>query len=218
MPKNGVFPSKETDLNIYFNVVVPYLLENRTRLLISQANQDLIDLKLVAWNEIFPQSQNDNTKTKTIIQIKDGAKEELMTALRAVYADIPASIWTLEDRNTLNVHERSTTRTPAPVPTTVPIGQVDTSRRLEHTISFTNEDGSLAKPFGVRGCQIWYKIGTPAVDPSELSFMFTDTSSPHIHQFNGEHVGKNVYYWLRWENTRGETGPWSDVVMATITG
>lgn len=218
MPKNGVFPSKETDLNIYFNVVVPYLLENRTRLLISQANQDLIDLKLVAWNEIFPQSQNDNTKTKTIIQIKDGAKEELMTALRAVYADIPASIWTLEDRNTLNVHERSTTRTPAPVPTTVPIGQVNTSRRLEHTISFTNEDGSLAKPFGVRGCQIWYKIGTPAVDPSELSFMFTDTSSPHIHQFNGEHVGKNVYYWLRWENTRGETGPWSDVVMATITG
>jgi hypothetical protein len=218
MPKNGVFPSKETDLNIYFNVVVPYLLENRIRLLISQANQDLISLKLEAWNEIFPQSQNSNTKTKTIIQIKDEAKEELMTALRAVYADIPASIWTIEDRNTLNMPERSTSKTPVPVPTTVPIGQVNTSRRLEHTISFTNEDGSSAKPFGVHGCQIWYKIGTPAVDPSELSFMFTDTSSPHIHQFNGEHVGKNVYYWLRWENTRGETGPWSDVVMATITG
>jgi len=218
MPNSKPFPSKEADLNSYFQIAVPYLLENRIRLLISQANQDLISLKLEAWNEIFPQSQNSNTKTKTIIQIKDGAKEELMTALRAVYADIPASIWTLEDRNTLNVHERSTTRTPAPVPTTIPIGQVDTSRRLEHTISFTNEDGSLAKPFGVRGCQIWYKIGTPAVDPSELSFMFTDTSSPHVHQFNGELAGQNVYYWLRWENTRGETGPWSDVVMATITG
>lgn len=218
MPKYGPFPSKEADLNSYFQIAVPYLLENRIRLLISQANQDLIELKLEAWNEIFPQSQNSNTKTKTIIQIKDGAKEELMTALRAVYADIPASIWTLEDRNTLNMPERSTSKTPAPVPTTVPIGQVNTSRRLEHTISFTNEDGSSAKPFGVHGCQIWYKIGTPAVDPSELSFMFTDTSSPHIHQFSGEHVGKNVYYWLRWENTRGETGPWSDVVMATITG
>ncbi|MCZ8090937.1 hypothetical protein [Flavobacterium sp.] len=146
------------------------------------------------------------------------SRNSIMTALRAVYADIPASIWTIEDRNTLNMPERSTSKTPVPVPTTVPIGQVNTSRRLEHTISFTNEDGSSAKPFGVHGCQIWYKIGTPAVDPSELSFMFTDTSSPHIHQFNGEHVGKNVYYWLRWENTRGETGPWSDVVMATITG
>ncbi|MCZ8332437.1 MAG: hypothetical protein O9282_14095 [Flavobacterium sp.] len=218
MPKYGPFPSKEADLNSYFQIVVPYLLENRIRLLISQANQDLISSKLEAWNEIFPQSQNSNTKTKTIIQIKDEAKEELMTALRAVYADIPASIWTIEDRNTLNMPERSTSKTPVPVPTTVPIGQVNTSRRLEHTISFTNEDGSSAKPFGVHGCQIWYKIGTPAVDPSELSFMFTDTSSPHIHQFNGEHVGKNVYYWLRWENTRGETGPWSDVVMATITG
>ena len=218
MPNSKPFPSKEADLNSYFQIAVPYLLENRIRLLISQANQDLIELKLEAWNEIFPQSQNSNTKTKTIIQIKDGAKEELMTALRAVYADIPASIWTLEDRNTLNMPERSTSKTPAPVPTTVPIGQVNTSRRLEHTISFTNEDGSSAKPFGVHGCQIWYKIGTPAVDPSELSFMFTDTASPHIHQFSGEHVGKNVYYWLRWENTRGETGPWSDVVMATITG
>lgn len=218
MPNSKPFPSKEADLNSYFQIAVPYLLENRIRLLISQSNQDLIELKLEAWNEIFPQSQNSNTKTKTIIQIKDGAKEELMTALRTVYADIPASIWTLEDRNTLNVHERSTTRTPVPVPTTIPIGQVDTSRRLEHTISFTNEDGSLAKPHGVRGCQIWFKVGEAPIDPSELNYMATDTASPHIYHFNGELAGKNVFYWLRWENNRGEVGPWSDAVMATITG
>jgi len=29
-------------------------------------------------------------------------------------------------------------------------------------------------------------------------------------------AGKTAYYALRWENTRGETGPWSDVVSATI--
>lgn len=218
MPNLRPFPSKEGDLNIYFQVAVPYLIENKDRLLISTANQDLITDNLQLWNETYPVSQNVNTRTKTIIQTKDEIKLNLMEALKAVYGDIPASVWTIEDRNTLNMPERSTTRTPAPVPTTVPIGQVDTSRRLEHKISFTNEDGSSAKPHGVHGCQIWYKIGTPAVDPSELSFMFTDTASPHIHQFSGEHVGKNVYYWLRWENTRGETGPWSDVVMATITG
>jgi hypothetical protein len=90
--------------------------------------------------------------------------------------------------------------------------------RLEHTISFTDQDGSVAKPDGVRGCQIWFKIGEPAIDPSELSYMTTDTASPFTYQYNGVNAGKTVYYWLRWENTRGETGPWSDVVMATITG
>ncbi|MEK6257559.1 MAG: hypothetical protein AABP62_02975 [Planctomycetota bacterium] len=28
----------------------------------------------------------------------------------------------------------------------------------------------------------------------------------------------SAYYWLRWENTKGETGPWSAMVSATITG
>ena len=218
MPNLRPFPSKEADLNLYFQIAVAYLLANATRLLVSLPNQDLISGLIDDWNDFYPKTQNANIKTKTIVQNKDITKEALMNGLRDIYADIPASVLNTEDRNTLNLPERSTSRTPAPVPTTIPIGQVDTSRRLEHTISFTNEDGATAKPFGVRGCQIWYKVGTPAVDPSELSFMFTDTASPHVHQFNGELAGSNVYYWLRWENTRGETGPWSDVVMATITG
>lgn len=218
MPNLRPFPSKEAELNLYFQIAVGYLIDNNVRFLISNETKTELQDLLNQWITIFPLSQNANTKTKTIVQSKDEVKETLMNLMRSVFADIPASVLTIEDRNTLNLAERSTTRTPSPVPTTIPIGQVDTSRRLEHKISFTNEDGSSAKPHGVHGCQIWYKIGTPAVDPSELSFMFTDTASPHIHQFNGEHVGKNVYYWLRWENTRGETGPWSDVVMATITG
>jgi len=218
MPNAKPFPGKEADLNLYFQIAIAYLLANATRLLITVPNQDLISGLLDDWNDFYPKTQNNNTRTKSIVDLKNNTKVSLIATLRDIYADIPASILTVEDRNTLNISDRSATRTRVPVPTTIPIGQVDTSRRLEHTISFTNEDGATAKPFGVRGCQIWYKVGTPAVDPSELSFMFTDTASPHVHQFNGELAGSNVYYWLRWENTRGETGPWSDVVMATITG
>ena len=121
------------------------------------------------------------------------------------------------DRNTLNLHERSSKKATA-VPSTKPIGQVDTSNRLTHEISFTNESGSAAKPIGVHGCQVWLKLGSPAVDPEELKFAGTATASPFELKFKGEDAGKNVYYWLRWENTRGETGPWSDAVMATVTG
>lgn len=217
MPNLRPFPSKETDLNLYFQTAVPYLNNNVSRLLVSSVNQELINTQLNEWNTIFPASQNANTRTKSIIENKDIAKNKLIASLRIIYADIPQSGLTTEDRNTLNLLAKDTSRTPTSVPTTVPIGQVNTNRRLEHTISFTNEDGSLAKPAGVRGCQISFKIGDAPTDPSELSFMATDTASPYVHQYNGADAGKNVYYWLRWENTRGEAGPWSDVVMATIT-
>lgn len=218
MPNLGPFPSKEADFNLYVQTAVPYLVTNKARLLVSASNVTDATAQLTAWNAIFPASQNKNTRTKSIVDNKDNAKEAIMVTLRAIFADIPASVLTVEDRNTLNLAERSTSRTPVAVPSTKPIAQVDTSRRLEHTISFTDEDGSAGKPSGVRGCQIWFKIGDPAIDPSELSYMATDTASPYTYNFNGENAGKNVYYWLRWENNRGEVGAWSDVVMATITG
>ena len=31
-------------------------------------------------------------------------------------------------------------------------------------------------------------------------------------------AGKMVYYWLRWVNTRGETGPWSITINAMVMG
>jgi hypothetical protein len=136
--------------------------------------------------------------------------------MRTVFADIPQSVLTQDDRNTLNLPERSTTATPAAVPTTKPLVTIDTSNRLEHTINFRDENGNLAKPQGVRGCQIWVKIGASAKDPDELKYLATDTKTPYVYHFEGANAGKPAYYWLRWENTRGETGPWSDEVMGTI--
>jgi hypothetical protein len=220
MPKNAPFPSKEADLNNYFILVVAYLIAiaNKTRLLVSAANETKLIAQLATWNTTYALTTNVNTRTKTATDNKDIAKADLMTTLRNVYADIPNSALTTADRNILNLPERSTTKTPAPVPTTKPIAQVDTSNRLVHEVSFTNEDGSAAKPAGVHGCQIWMKIGTAAVDPDELRYVGTPTASSFEVSFKGEDAGKNVYYWLRWENTRGETGPWSDAVMATVTG
>ena len=218
MPNLKPFPSKEADLNVYFQLAIAYLILNGVRLHISTARQTAATDLLATWNLVYPESQNKNTRTKSIIDNKDLVRDNIMNLLREIYDDIPSSLLTIEDRNTLNITKKSISRTNAPIPLSKPICQVDTSHRLTHTISHTDEDGSQGKPNGVRGCQIWYKIGSPAIDPSELTYLATDTASPFMHQFAGEHVGKNVYYWLRWENTRGEVGPWSDTVMATITG
>jgi hypothetical protein len=218
MPNARPFPSKEADFNVYVQAAVPYLISNKERLLISDDNLTSLTNNSNAWNLIFPASQNTNTRTKTIVENKDIAKVDLMGIMRKIFADIPQSALTTEDRNTLNLPLRDTTRTPAPVPDTRPAGQVDTSQRLRHKISFVNQDNNHAKPEGVRGCQIWYTIGEPVTDLDELKFMALDTASPYIKDFSVEQAGKMVYYWLRWENTRGEVGPWSEVITATITG
>ena len=220
MPKQPPFPSKEADVNNYFILVVAYLLEpaNATRLLVSSANQTLLASQLADWENAYALTTNVDTHTKTATDNKNKIMKELMTSLRSVYADIPRSALTTTDRNTLNLHERSSSKAPAAVPNTKPLGQVDISKRLTHEITSTNKNGNAAKPTGVHGCQVWLKLGSPAVDPDELKFAGTATASPFELKFKGEDAGKNVYYWLRWENTRGETGLWSDAVMATVTG
>jgi hypothetical protein len=92
---------------------------------------------------------------------------------------------------------------------------------LRHVISFVDEQtpGSRAKPAGAMGCEVWVKVGpTPPVDASECHYLATDTATPYTAEYEGADGGKIAHYMLRWVNTRGERGPWSQTVSATITG
>lgn len=123
-------------------------------------------------------------------------------------------------REGLGITVRSTTRAPVTAPTTRPTATIDTTHRLQHTINFGDEGtpGSRAKPDGVLGCEIWMKVdGPPPVDPGELRYVATDTRTPYVVDFDGANGGKTAYYMLRWMSTRGEAGPWSLTVSATIS-
>lgn len=125
--------------------------------------------------------------------------------------------------NALGLDEYDTSPTPIGVPTTRPIGNVETAQRLEHRIEFVDETStttsSNAKPDGVASCFIFRKIdGAPPVDVSECSFLAQDTGSPYLATYTGADAGKTVYYILRWANPKGEMGPISETIAATVTG
>ena len=50
----------------------------------------------------------------------------------------------------------------------------------------------------------------------QLMFLAVDTRTPYTTDFDGADGGKQAHYMLRWVNTRGETGPWSETATATI--
>ena len=121
----------------------------------------------------------------------------------------------------MGVTVRTTTRGATNVPGTRPVASMDTSQRLRHTVNFTDEltPNSRAKPEGTMGCEIWVKVGDPApTDPGQLRFLATDTRTPYVAEYGGEDAGKVAHYMLRWVNTKGAQGPWSQTVSATITG
>ncbi len=172
------------------------------------------------WVADLPANTTAQAAAQAARQAKDDTRDSFEDVIRPLVARLQASpdVDNLE-RQSLGITVRDTIATPSPIPVTRPVVSVDTSQRLRHTIAFADEltPTSKAKPDGVRGAQLWIKIGDPApVGASELTFLATDTRTPYVADFTGTDVNKVAHYMLRWENTRGETGPWSETASATI--
>jgi hypothetical protein len=106
-------------------------------------------------------------------------------------------------------------------PLTRPVVQIENQRPLRHVIHFMDEDAPKFedKPTGVRGVEIWVKLGTvPPVNPNELTLLAWDTCSPYVAQYPSKIAGESAHYQLRWVNDDGEKGPWSSTFSAIIGG
>ena len=57
----------------------------------------------------------------------------------------------------------------------------------------------------------------PPTDPSQLAFLGLASRPTFEATFTGSDAGKNAHYMLRWINRKGEKGPWSETISATVT-
>jgi len=216
-------PQNDAGFNLWQSNLVSITETNLTDWGIS--SDDLTALKSfqTTWVTAFAQASNKQNRTSADVKAKDDARDAYEKQLRSFVAQWLASNTSVPDseRERMGLTVKTGTRTAAPVPSTCPVGRIDFSVRLQHAVHFSDEatPTSRAKPGGVHGCQIWIKIdGDEPVDASELSFVATKTRTPYTKKFDGQYAGKKVYYWLRWVNTRGETGPWSSTVSAMVAG
>ncbi|HAF29649.1 MAG TPA: hypothetical protein DCG75_11445, partial [Bacteroidales bacterium] len=175
------------------------------------------------WGDTFAIASSKQNRTSADVQAKDDARTVYEKELRSFVAQWLSFNTKVSnsDRERMGLTVKSGTRTAVPKPTTCPVGAVDFSARLQHTIHYADEASprSKAKPAGVHGCEIWMKPGGSApVEASELTFLATATRTPYIITFDGADAGKTVYYWLRWVNTRSEHGPWGSAISAMVAG
>lgn len=66
-----------------------------------------------------------------------------------------------------------------------------------------------------RRSRVAHRVGAEPV-PGRVVQREAHRFTPYVDKHDPADAGKNVYYPLRWQNTKGEPGPWSDVITVKI--
>jgi len=215
-------PNADADFHDWLGQFNTYVNANSAALGLTPGDIAPLASATTGWNSAYPAHQSAQANAGAAKMTKDHARATAESVVRPLAQRLQVSPGVTDaQRQQMKITVRSTTRTPASIPTTAPMATVDTSQRLQHIIDFrdSGSPSSKKKPAGVAGCEIWAKVGSPApVDVSQMAFVAMDTATPYLAQYTGAQAGQMVYYWLRWVNTRGEKGPWSEPASATIAG
>jgi hypothetical protein len=180
---------------------------------------------LVTLRDDFAQklelAEEPATRTKTAVLAKNKARDALEKSLQQdakEFLQFNRNV-TDEDRDNLGLPIYKTTRTPAPVADEAPDVDVAAAPpgRIELHFFERGSRHKKGKPEGQHCVEIaWLLSDTPPTRWDELVHSVVDTNSPYTFVFEHDRRGKTIYFALRWENTRGEKGPWSEIMNAII--
>ena len=171
------------------------------------------------WKDKYSVYLPEATRTPLITFEKNEARRDFEKPLRLLVKNLQSNPKvTADDLRAMGIALPSGSRTPAPVPATYPEFTPDSSVIRRLTVHFRNAGSdSNAKPKGVHGAEIrWAVLDTPPAGVATLANSSFDTRTPFTLEFDDAQRGKTVYFCLRWENTRGEKGPWSEIVSAIV--
>ena len=231
----SLFPTKDADFNDYFGIAAPYLNTNAGRLVISPGNLALLATLSGQWAMLYPASQSTNTATKSIIDDKIILRDDIEELLRDIYDDIPKSVLTTGDRNTLNLHEAKPASA-RPAITTKP-NVILNSQNGFRVLVENRVIADSTRPSKHADCDVVeykYKVaevasGTPAPptpgSPSPTPGPATSWIGPLLSGkarytilLANTDGGKLITITTRWKNTVDDTksGPWSDEVSARV--
>jgi hypothetical protein len=181
-------------------------------------NDELLPKKVLwvaAYNDYLPPV----TRTPLITFVKNSTRKEYEKPLRLLVKNLEANPRVSDDDlRSMGIVIPSYTKKSNPEPTTYPLFTVDSSTPRRVTISFRDSESSTkAKPHGVHGVEIrWSILEAPPVTVNDLIVSAFDTRSPYTLEFEDNQRGKTVWFCLRWENTKGEKGPWGEIGAAII--
>ena len=217
-------PAPDDAFDTYARIELgPYVNTNFAALGLVAADNAALQTAITAWGYAWPAFTNATAALNAATMDKDLKRAALELAIRHAAMKVqsnPAA--TDAQKAAMGITVRKTTKTPVGVPASVPVlPRVDTSTRCILRLFFADAatPDSKAKPPGVASCEIREQIGgTAPTNPETMAFLAIETRAPYRADFDTTDVGKNVWFALRWLNTKGQPGPWSQIFNSVIPG
>jgi hypothetical protein len=220
MSERKIIPQKDADFNVMQQRlrtmadanVTQWALDAMWMTDVFDPAADHWDLKYAAWIEPL-------TRTPLVTSEKNAARKVYSPLISTLVKGLRVNTRLTEDqRLELGLTDYDPTRTPSEKPRSWPVVVImPVGPGLLRLDIVDSESKRRAKPHGVHGCEIRKGILTqPPVSPEDIPHSEFATRTPCILEFDLSLRGKTVYICLRWENTRGEKGPWCEILSAII--
>jgi hypothetical protein len=224
MPNNQSFvPTQDAKFNIWLAYLLTYVEEKTSGESPVWSHipiQRVVELATcnAKWQAAFTKVSGPHTAVDT--EAKNDARKEATACVRAFVAQYlkfaPVSD---EDRTAMGLHNRDTHPTRINPPTTRPIMEIKPLGAFREEIYFHDETtaGKSPIPYGDNGCLLNYTWGPePVEDYTVLLQSKLMTRSPFILTLPQEAEKQILSCAARWQNERGELGPFSEVETADI--
>jgi hypothetical protein len=216
----GYIPSRDADLDTWALNFKTLIAANPTNYGLQSADATAITNAYTSWNAAYLAANNPTTRTKATVATKNAQKANLLTVVRGYAATIRVNHAVSDALKIgLGLHVADHSPTPVPPPSTKPVLAIAKIDQGFQEVRATDETtpNSRARAVGSAGMLLYRAVGTAAVnDPTQATFMsFVGKTSV---QSNFDHAdnGKTVTYFARWTNAKGEVGPWSQALSASI--
>jgi hypothetical protein len=185
--------------------------------------QNVFMVKFNRFKAAIENWRNPAERTQIKMTVLREAEKEFVKVYREFYIGYMKGnpLATDDDLQSAGFPRRRGGRHPVKKPATLVGMRTDTSNPATVTIYYF-EAGSqkIAKPDGAHGTELVYVVRAagepPPTDWSELMHSLFSTRSPLTITFTGKQRGMILYFAARWENTRGEKGPWNNIESVII--
>jgi hypothetical protein len=172
------------------------------------------------WNTAYPAHIKAQQDALAATQAKERARRNLERLVRLAarkingHPEVDNGVRTL-----VGLPAQDGVRTSQSPPATRPLVHLMMGQPLTLRLDFYDEltPKRAARPKGVRGCQIWVFVGdAPPADVSAYRFVTLATRTPYLHVHEAASGGQTAFYLLRWQGTKGATGPFGEITRSYI--
>jgi hypothetical protein len=214
-------PRKDADLVTWSGNFKSRVFDNLVRYGVTEAEYTALSTAVANFASAVVKAYGPDGSPAEVVK-KNAYRKILEERIRAlVNFKFQSPAITDEDRTDLGINKRNEggKGAPTPIAKKAPGVTVDTSVLAHVGVHFYNADSltKRGKPEGQHCVEIVSKVGPPKPQRwDEFTHSNVDTRTPYVFSFEYDQRGQILFFSVRWENTRGQKGPWSEIHAVVI--